>query len=308
MNDMIAVNNVSKRYDDGSLAVEQVSMHISKGEIYGLIGQNGAGKTTLIKMLLGMVQPTKGTCFIKGCQITRGSYHVWQHVGYMVGTPYAYPDLTVWENLHIIQKLHFITDDQVIDQVIDRLKLTKYKYMKAHKLSKGNLQRLGIAKALLHRPSILILDEPMDGLDPKGIVDIRELFYDLAENHGVTIFLSSHMLNEVEKLATTIGMIYEGRLLKQIKMKTWHKYVTKRLVITTNDNERAKYHLRAAGFTAYVKNNSIEIYDEKALQIPEEIATLLVRAGTPPSTLTVRENTLEDYFLTMTNAKDVNKG
>lgn len=147
MTEMIVTDYVSKQYKNGPKAVEQVSLTIKQGEIYGFIGLYGAGKTTFIQMLLGMVKPTEGACFINGIKIKWGVYKIWEHVGYMVETPYSYPELTVEENLNIISKLRLIDDPREVLRIIDTLKLTRYQHTKAGKLSLGNAQRLGIGIA-----------------------------------------------------------------------------------------------------------------------------------------------------------------
>lgn len=186
MDPVIQLSQLSKRYKKFS-AVEDVSLEIGKGEIYGFIGLNGSGKTTTIKMLLGMVRPSHGSCSIQGRKIELSNHSMWANVGSLVETPYAYPELTVKENLEIFRRLRGVSDAEAVHQVMDQLKLTGYADKKAGKLSLGNTQRLGIAKALLHKPEILILDEPSNGLDPTGIIEVRELFQHLAKDLGVTI-------------------------------------------------------------------------------------------------------------------------
>src|SRR5690625_1856173 len=193
MDPIIQTNNISKTYKDIQ-AVKDVSITIHQGDIYGFIGLNGAGKTTTIRMLLGMIQPTKGVCYINGEKIRRFNTSIWSKVGYMVETPSSYPEFTVEENLTIYKRLRLISDGEAVKKVIEQLHLTKYAHVKAKDLSLGNAQRLGIAKALLHKPEILLLDEPVNGLDPEGIVEIRDLLKNLAVNHGVTILISSHFL------------------------------------------------------------------------------------------------------------------
>ena len=141
---------------------------------------------------------------------------IWERVGYLVETPHHYPDLTVRENLEIYRRLRHIQDSKAVDNIIDELSLDRYSQRLTRHLSLGNSQRLGLAKALLHRPDLLILDEPANALDPAGIVEIRNLLRGLAENSGVTIFISSHILSEIARLATRIGIIHEGRLIKEI--------------------------------------------------------------------------------------------
>lgn len=305
---IIQTNDVSKHYSGDLRAVDQISLRIKKGEIYGFIGLNGAGKTTVIRLLLGMQRPTEGSCYINGKQVNRKNKHVFEHVGYMVETPYAYPELTVKENLDIIRRLRLLDDQQVVRAVIDKLDLTAYENIKASKLSLGNAQRLGIAKALLHKPDLLILDEPMNGLDPAGIVEIRELLQDLAFNHGVTIFISSHILGEVAKIATTIGVIHKGKLIQEVQSEKLKTHLNQRLLLSSNDTDKAQSILSVAGYPSEVNQEGlIGIYHRKAIAHPDQIAKLLVYKGLPPTRLTVEEEDLETYFLRVIRSKGENK-
>ena len=200
----IAADGLTKRYGDVT-AVRDVSLRVHPGEIYGLLGLNGAGKTTMIRMLLGMVRPSAGGVDLFGTRIRPGRLPIWGRVGYLVETPAAYPELTVRENLQIVSRLRRLTRPAAVAEVIERLALGPYAERRAGTLSLGNAQRLGLAKALIHAPDLLILDEPGNGLDPAGVVEIRNLLRGLARDRNVTIFWSSHILAEVSRLATRIG-------------------------------------------------------------------------------------------------------
>ncbi|PWK84464.1 ABC-type multidrug transport system ATPase subunit [Lentzea atacamensis] len=206
---VIEARGLTKRYGDVS-AVDDVSLRIEAGEIYALLGLNGAGKTTTIRMLLGMVRPTGGSVAVLGTALRPGTKAVWSRVGYLVETPAAYPELTVIENLAVAARLRGLRGGHHVSDVIDRLGLDPYAHRRARTLSLGNAQRLGLAKALLHKPDLLILDEPANGLDPAGVAEIRDLLLDLSLMHGVTVLLSSHILTEVARLATRIGVIQFG--------------------------------------------------------------------------------------------------
>ena len=249
-------------------------------------------------MLLGMINPICGSSFINGQKVHPNNTSLWKEIGYLVEIPYSYPDLTVKENLEIIRRLRFISDKTVVSSIIDRLKLTQYANRKAKNLSLGNAQRLGLAKALIHNPNILILDEPTNGLDPAGIYEIRELLNDLAKNQGVTIFISSHILGEISRFSTRIGIIHDGVLIQEIDTLQLEELCQKRLIVNTKDNITAKKILTENGFS--VKDTSsefIEITDNSAINQPENIASLLVNKGSPPSLLNVVEEDLESYFL-----------
>lgn len=302
---IIQTNNLSKNYGQVK-AVEQISLNVNKGEIYGFLGLNGAGKTTTIRMLLGMIKPTTGESYLKGEKVHAGSHELWNSVGYLVEIPYSYPELTVRENLEITRRLRFIKDASTVDSVIEKLKLIHYKDIKAKNLSLGNAQRLGLAKALIHNPEILILDEPSNGLDPAGIVEIRELLRDLAFNKGVTIFISSHILGEISRIATHIGIIHEGRLIQEMDAEKLHQLRNKSLLIDLKDKNGAIALLVNDGFNATVnKDGLIEITLKKAVLHPEDVNSTLVNAGFPPSMLKVEEEDLESYFLRIISNKGV---
>lgn len=297
MDEVIKTDNLAKHYGEVR-AVDGISLSVRKGEIYGFLGLNGSGKTTTIRMLLGMINPTAGSAFLCGKKVNAGSYGLWDNVGYLVEIPYSYPELTVRENLEMIRRLRQIPDKKSVEAVMEKLRLTSYRDRKAKYLSKGNAQRLGLAKALIHDPEILILDEPANGLDPVGIVEVREMFRDLALNHGVTIFISSHILGEISRLATRIGIIHQGRLVQEINTYQLEHLLRKRLVVDTRDNMAAQAKIIKEGYTVSVSiEGALKIKDDKAIDHPEDIATLLVNAGLPPTLLKVDEEDLESYFL-----------
>ncbi|TYP58529.1 ABC transporter ATP-binding protein [Thermosediminibacter litoriperuensis] len=242
---VIEVHNFTKKFRN-LIAVNNISLKIEPGEIYGFLGLNGAGKTTTIRMLLGMIKPTQGTVLLFGKDISK-NFNQWNNVGYLVETTHSYPNLTVRENLEVYFHLRKLTDNKLIDNVIERLKLSDYRNTKAKYLSLGNLQRLGLAKALMHEPKLLILDEPMNGLDPAGIIEIRQILVELSKR-GTTIFISSHILNEIAKLATKIGIIHKGRLIKELESEQLEQQVLKKLIVETRDNMKA---------VELLKNNSI---------------------------------------------------
>jgi ABC-2 type transport system ATP-binding protein len=205
-------------------AVDGIDLHVDRGDIYALLGLNGAGKTTAIRMLLGMIAPTEGEVHLFGTSVRRGAAQValadvWARTGYLVETPAAYPDLSVLENLHLTARLRRLNDghrgENAVTRIMDELGLNEYAQRKTGDLSLGNAQRLGIAKALIHQPDLLILDEPANGLDPAGVVEIRQLLQRLAAQ-GTAILLSSHILGEVARLATRIGVIHHGRILTEL--------------------------------------------------------------------------------------------
>jgi ABC-2 type transport system ATP-binding protein len=297
MNWIIETENLSKHYREVK-AVEQLSLRVGEGEIYAFLGLNGAGKTTTIRMLLGMIKPTTGYAKVLNTRIGPGRREPWQAVGYLVETPHSYPELTVRENLEVARRLHPGTSRAAIDQIIERLALKAYADRRAGNLSLGNQQRLGLAKALLHSPKLLLLDEPANGLDPAGIIEIRELLLELTREQGLTVFMSSHILAEVSRLAQRIGIIHQGRLLQELNIDELERNRRRRLVIKARDAEFAHRTLLAAGQSAQIlEDGSIEINSVLALDHPDEINCLLVQASTPPLQLIVEEEELEEYFI-----------
>jgi ABC-2 type transport system ATP-binding protein len=293
----IETRNLGKRYG-AVLAVDDLSLGVAAGEIYAFLGLNGAGKTTTIRMLLGLVKPTAGAAHVLGAPIRRGARNPWDRVGYLVETPHAYPELTVRENLEAIRRLRPGTAPAAVPRIVERMGLAAYADRRAGTLSLGNAQRLGLAKALLHDPELLLLDEPANGLDPAGIVEIRNLLRKLAHERGVTVFLSSHILGEVARLADRIGIIHRGRLLQELDVAELERQRRRRLVIRTRDLQAAQAALLAAGYPAEtMEDGTLELRAEAALARPDEIAARLVHAGHPPTHLIVEQEDLEQYFL-----------
>ena len=297
MNLSIETENISKRYGDVT-AVDGLSLRVAEGEIYAFLGLNGAGKTTTIRMLLGMIKPKNGSVTVLGKRVEMGSREPWAQVGYLVESPRCYPELTVYENLEVAWRLHPGTSSQAVSRIIERMGLSVYADRRAGNLSQGNAQRLGLAKALLHTPKLILLDEPANGLDPAGIVEIRELLLELTREQGVTVFMSSHILAEVARLAKRIGIIHKGRLLQELDIDELECNRRRRLLLRTRDIEAARSALIQAGHTAeIIQDGTLELKDTSSIERPDDIASLLVKAGTPPTHLIVEEEELEHYFL-----------
>jgi ABC-2 type transport system ATP-binding protein len=297
MNLIIETDHLGKCYGDVK-AVDDLSLRVAEGEIYAFLGLNGAGKTTTIRMLLGMIKPTTGAARVMQTRVRLGSREPWASVGYLVEAPHCYPELTVVENLEVARRMHPGTPVNAVNRIIDQMGLVTYANRRAGNLSQGNLQRLGISKALLHNPRLILLDEPANGLDPAGIVEIRELLLKLTREQGVTVFMSSHILAEVSKLAQRIGIIHNGRLLQELNIDELERNRQRRLLIRTRDKEAAFQSLSAAGHAAeMLQNDVIAVKNGYSFEHSDEIASLLVQAGTPPMELILEEEDLEQYFL-----------
>ncbi len=295
----VETRSLTKRFGDVT-AVDQIDLRVRPAEIYGFLGLNGAGKTTTIRALLGMIHPTAGTVTVLGHKIETGQPGPWNRVGHLVEAPSAYPDLTVRENLEIARRLQGITEPAATQRAMERLGIASYAVRRAGTLSTGNLQRLGLARALLHKPELLILDEPANGLDPAGVVEIREMLLGLVKEHGVTVFMSSHILTEVDRLATRIGIIHRGKLIEELDAEQLERLRSKCLKLKTRNLEISQAALQQAGCKAVLRNQAILMDDPQAIEHPDEIAKILVAANTPPIHLAVEQEGLEEHFLRLT--------
>jgi len=284
------------------LAVDAVDLRVDRGEIYGFLGLNGAGKTTTIRALLGMIRPSAGGVSLFGEPIGPGGRGPWRRVGHLVEAPAAYPELTVRENLEIARRLHGVADASVTMRAIDRFGLGAYADRRAGTLSMGNLQRLGLARALLHEPELVILDEPANGLDPAGVVEVRQLLSAIAREQGVTVFMSSHILAEVDRLATRIGIIHNGRLIEELDMDELERRRARRLAVDARDRSAARSALEAAGYAVSLvgEEGAFVLNEPRALEAPDQVARVLVAASTPPIRLAVEQDDLEQHFLRLT--------
>ncbi|WP_334075004.1 MULTISPECIES: ABC transporter ATP-binding protein [Paenibacillus] len=292
----IQIEGLHKKFGEYT-ALNNLSLEVNRGEIFGFLGLNGAGKTTTIKTLLAMLKPTSGKLYMLGEKVDAGNYKLWDKVGYLEEATF-YPDLTVVENLDIARRMQGVPDKESVNRVIRKLGLEPHKKKKAKNLSLGNKQRLGLAKAMIHNPEIIILDEPINGLDPAGVVEIRNMLYDLAKNFGVTIFISSHLLEELSKVATRIGIIHNGQLMKEIAMDRLEQSLQKNLVVNGRDKNALKRVLKEHGYEfEETMDGYIKLTDDHAADRPERLAELLVKSNQPPTLLRVITEDLEGYFL-----------
>ena len=221
----------------------------------------------------------------------------------------AYPELSVRDNLDVARRLAGIADRLVVDQAIERLSLGQYADRRAGTLSLGNLQRLALARALLPEPELLVLDEPANGLDPAGVIEIRELIRSLAGEHGVTVFMSSHILGEIDRLATRIGIVHRGKLVEELDRAALDRHRDQRLEVEARDLDAAAAALSAAGLSPVRRADEgappvLELRDARALDAPEAIAVLLVEAGAPPTRLALARESLEDHFVRLTGGRE----
>ena len=282
---------LTKKYGDFA-ALDRVSLTLNQGEIYGLIGRNGAGKTTFFKCVMGLAKPTSGTVSIHGEKNNLSAAR--RQMGFMIN-PSFFPYLNAKENLQYLCRVKGIKTKGEVERLLKLVELDGVKKpFKAFSL--GMKQRLGIAGALLGSPSIVVLDEPINGLDPQGIIDMRNVIKSIHEQTGTTFIISSHILSELDLMATQFGFIDHGILLKEITHTDLHEHTKKSLAIEVNDISKAQAILKSIGIDNASTNGNI-LRLESHLDKSNEIARALINGGVEVYDLHRQETTLEEYFI-----------
>ncbi|WP_372631224.1 ABC transporter ATP-binding protein [Cohnella sp.] len=294
---IVQTKSLTKTYGDKN-RVNKVDLHVEEGEIYGFLGPNGAGKTTTLKMLLGLIKPSEGAIKIFGESLSKNRPSILRRTGSLIESPSYYGHLTGLENMRVMQRLRSVPDRN-IDEALRIVRLENHKNKKAEQYSLGMKQRLGIAMALLAFPKLLILDEPTNGLDPAGIGEIRELIKLLPARYGMTILLSSHLLTEIEQMATSVGIISEGNLMFQGKLDSLRAKGRSTICVKTGDNLTSNRLLLAQGYSPIQSGNQLE-FDYLEDDDVAEINRLLVTHGIPVIRIGERSKNLEDIFLELT--------
>lgn len=302
---IIETHGLSKVYGEQK-SVSNLNLHVRKGKIYGLLGRNGAGKTTTMKMLLNLVEPSSGEIKIFGKDIGKNEKQILPRIGSLIESPGFYPNLTGTENLMIFARLRGIPKTDSIEQALKLVNLP-YKDKKLYsQYSLGMKQRLAIALAIMHDPEILILDEPINGLDPIGIAEIRNFLGRLSKNKGKTILISSHILSEIAVLADDIGIIDHGKLIEEGSMEDLEARNGKFIHLSVSDNAQAARVLEADYHTSNISisgNHEINLYD---LNIPiPEIVRSFVEQDIDIQDAHLYEDTLEDYFKRVTGGEGI---
>lgn len=295
---IIETKNLSKIYYNNTV-VDSINMHVEKGKIYGLLGKNGAGKTTTMCMLLNLAYPTSGEIYLFGKNSKKYTKEIYSNIGSIIETPGFYENLTAYENLKIISKLRKDFYPQNINLVLEMVNLENSKSKKFKDFSLGMKQRLGIAAAIMHNPELLILDEPINGLDPFGIKEIRALLKRLSHEYGITILISSHILSEIENIADVIGIMDNGILIEEIPKEELHNRLNKFVEFEVSDGYRAVELLEKIGLKAnkdftITKEGIIHLYSN--LEIRDKINALFVSAGIDVKKVNLCEENLEDFF------------
>jgi len=303
MDYILRTYNLTKKYKDIT-PVDNVSMAIKKGDIYGFIGKNGAGKTTLIRMITGLIKPTSGTVEIFGQPVSRRNKDFLERIGTIIEFPGFYQNLTAKENLEIHRRLMSVTDKKRIEEVLKLVNLQDVPNKKVKGFSLGMKQRLGIARALLHNPELLILDEPTNGLDPLGIKEIRQLIIDLAKTHGITILISSHILSEIHQMVTKIGIINNGHLLEEVEYEDIKERNRHFIEVKVNDDKKAAFLLEndlAIENYSITEPGIIRIYER--IDESSFINRMFMQNGIDVTEIRLSKDTLEEYFLKLTGGE-----
>ena len=281
---LLTTHHLTKTYGRHK-AVDGVSLHLRQGDIYGLIGRNGAGKTTLLKLLSGLAAPTAGDL---------------SRVGTLIEAPGIYPNLSAAENLKLKCLALGVRRRNAVSDLLDTVGLGSTGRKPVRHFSLGMKQRLGIALALVGDPDLLILDEPINGLDPQGIAEVRETLYHLNRDRNITLILASHILEELAKIATHYGILHDGALLQELTRQELLEKCGERIELQTSDTRRACTVLEGLGITQYkvVDRDTICIYER--LHDGGAITMALAQAGVQTTGITVQNEALEDYYLNLT--------
>lgn len=296
MDYVVQTNGLTKKIKDKVL-VSNVNLHIKKGEIYGFLGQNGAGKTTIMKMLTGLIHPSSGEIALFGERLTENKKSGLKRVGSIIEYPLFYEHLTARENLQLHCEYLGFYDQKAITQALDMVHLKGIEGKKVKDFSLGMKQRLGIGRAIITKPELIVLDEPTNGLDPIGIKDMRDLIRMLNKEYGMTFLLSSHILGEMEQVVDRIGVIRDGQLVNEVTLADIRKQQTEYIEIVTSNIEKSvyllEYELRISNMKI-VEDNRIRIYD--LTLSPSEISKALILHQIDIEEIQKHTSTLEDYF------------
>ena len=284
----------------GNVVVNDVNIHVPKGAIYGFVGPNGAGKSTVMKMILNLIQPEAGEVQLFGEKVTDQSYEVFKRVGSIIENPYFYEKMTARQNLELHCDYMGFPNKERIDEVLQMVDLQNVEGKQIRHYSLGMKQRLAIARAVLAKPEFLILDEPINALDPEGIREMRNLFQRLNQEDETTIFISSHILSEVDLIADTIGIIQHGNLLAELPIEEIHKHQTEYISLQVDDVAHAATLLEQMDITNFsvLDQEFIRIYDSNISG--KVLSKALIESGVGLESLGRKQDTLEDYFFQLT--------
>lgn len=304
MTTILQTRGLTKIYQ-GKEAVNQVNMTIKQGEIYGFLGPNGAGKTTVMKMITNLVKPTVGEIEFYGEKMSENSYEMLKRMGCIIEYPVFYDKLTARENLILHGEYMGYYDSTAMEDALELVKLTGVDKKPVKQFSLGMKQRLGIARAVMTKPELLILDEPINGLDPLGIKELREVFRMLSREYGMTLLISSHILGEIEQIADTIGVIRDGVLIEEVAMDTIRNQNTEYIELVTRETAKAVYileHKLAVSNFKVLDPRTIRIYDNVSQLV---LNKALAEANVELESLSKRHHSLEDHFVQLMGGEGI---
>lgn len=301
MSYILQTSHLSKTID-GKQLVTDVNIHVKKGEVYGFLGPNGAGKTTVMKMLTNLWKPTSGTVALFGKALEKTSYEVLKRMGSIIEFPTFYDHMSGKDNLQLHCEYMGYYNKGSVEEALQMLGLSDAADKPAGSYSLGMKQRLGIARAILCKPELVILDEPTNGLDPAGMKQIRDLFRMLCTEYGMTLMISSHLLPEIESIADTVGVIHHGKMMKEISMKEIAETNTAYIELAVEDTKKAAYVLaekmQLSNFKI-VNDSAIRIYEQGITT--QKISRELMANDVEIASISQHTETLEDYFLKITS-------
>ena len=301
MSYILQTSHLSKTID-GKQLVTDVNIHVKKGEVYGFLGPNGAGKTTVMKMLTNLWKPTSGTVALFGKALEKNSYEVLKRMGSIIEFPTFYDHMSGKDNLQLHCEYMGYYNKGSVEEALGMLGLSDAADKPAGSYSLGMKQRLGIARAILCKPELVILDEPTNGLDPAGMKQIRDLFRMLCTEYGMTLMISSHLLPEIESIADTVGVIHHGKMMKEISMKEIAETNTAYIELAVEDTKKAAYVLaekmQLSNFKI-VNDSGIRIYEQGVTT--QKISRELMANDVEIASISQHTEKLEDYFLKITS-------
>ena len=300
MSYILQTNHLTKRID-GKELVKDVNLHVKKGEIYGFLGPNGAGKTTVMKMITSLWKPTEGFVELFGETLENTSYEVFRRMGSIIEFPTFYEHMSGKENLRLHCEYMGYYNKESLDEALDMLDLSQAADKPVKQYSLGMKQRLGIARSILCKPELVVLDEPVNGLDPAGLKQIRDLIQMLSSGYGISFLISSHLLSEIESIADVIGIICHGKLIREISMQEISEMNTAYIELLVDNTQKAAYIL-----SDKINLNNFKIMDDSRIRIYEvsvttqKISKELLLNGVEIASITKHSESLEDYFLKLT--------
>ncbi len=281
-------------------AVNRVNLHVRRGAVYGFIGRNGAGKTTFLKMICGLAAPTEGEVELFGSREEREIRRLRSRIGCLIENPGLYGNMTAADHLKMKCKLFGIRNRSHVDEILQTVGLADVGKKKTKHFSLGMKQRLGIGLALVGNPDFLVLDEPINGLDPQGIAEIRNMIQLLQEERNMTVLISSHILEELSKIATDYGIIHEGNLIQELTREELMQRCGERIEVTLEQPEQAIPVLDRLGYTKYQVVDAGHIHIFERLDESAQLNRELVREGLLIQAVQVTSEELESYFLNLT--------